>query len=113
MKTFLKIIFSCFLIAIAYFTLIASLDRNVLEAGNGLWPDAWFKATLVDTYCAFLTVYCWMFYKEHSWFARVLWLVLVLTLGTFAYASYILIELFRLKENEPVQNILLRRPQKC
>ena len=109
MKLFLKILFSLFLAAIAYATLTASIDRNVLEAGKGLWPDPWFKATLVDTYCAFLTLYSWMFYKERSWLSRILWLVLVLTLGTFAYASYILIQLFQLKPDESLRNILLRK----
>jgi len=111
MKTFLKIIFSFFLLAITYFTLTASLERSVLAAGKELWPDAWFKATLVDTYCAFLTIYAWMFYKERSWAARALWLLLVLVFGTFAYAAYLLIQLFKLKPGEPVETLLLRRPQ--
>lgn len=109
MKTLLKIILSTFIIAIAYATITASLERNVLEAGKILWPDAWFKATLVDTYCAFLTIYLWIFYKESSWIARLLWLMLVLVLGTFAYASYLLIQLFKLKSSEPLSNILLRK----
>ncbi len=109
MKIFLKIIFSLFLIAITYFTITASMERNVLEAGRGLWPDLWFKATLVDTYCAFLTIYGWIFYKESSWISRALWLVLILFLGTFAYASYVLIQLFKLKADEPTASILIRR----
>lgn len=87
---------------------MASLDRNILEAGRALWPDLWFKATLVDTYCAFLTIYCWIFYKEAHWMPRFFWLAAVLLFGTFAFASYILIQLFKLKADEPVWKILGR-----
>jgi len=111
LKTFLKIIFLLFIAAIAYFTITASMDRSVLTAGSELWPDTWFKATLVDTYCAFLTIYIWIFYKERTWLSRLIWLLLVLTLGTFAYAAYILIQLFKLKPGEPVATILLRTPR--
>lgn len=109
MKTLLKIIFIFFLAAIAYGTITATLQDGVITAWKVLWPYAWFKATLVDTYCAFMTIYLWIFYKETSWAARVFWFLAIVGLGTFAYASYILIQLFRLKPEEPLKNLLLRR----
>ncbi len=109
MRNLLKLIFILFLAAIAWGTVTAMFEGNTLAAWRELWPHAWFKATLVDTYCAFLTIYAWIFYKESCWFLRIFWLVLILCLGTFAYASYILIQLFRLKPDEPLSSVLLRK----
>lgn len=68
----------------------ASLDRNVLRAGEGLWPDPWFAATLADAYCGFLTFYVWVAYRETSMRARLIWFVLIMTLGNFAMSGYVL-----------------------
>ena len=35
-------------------TFAASLDRSVLQAGRGLWPDPWFVVTLAETYIGFV-----------------------------------------------------------
>ena len=35
-------------------TISASLHQDVLSALGQLWPDPWFRATLADTYFAFL-----------------------------------------------------------
>ena len=110
MRFILKLVFIFFFIAIAYGTVTATLDRGMVTALRELWPDAWFRASLIDTYCAFLTIYLWIAYKEKSFFARALWLVLVLVLGTLAYSVYILIQLFKLKPEEPLSHLLLRCP---
>ena len=108
MKRFLQILFSVFFLFILWATIRASLDRNVLQAGSGLWPDKWFQATLVDTYLAFLTFYVWVFYKETKWLARILWFVLIMLLGNLAIAAYVLLQIWKSKDGSP-KNILLRR----
>ncbi len=108
MKNILKLLFAGVLVAMTVVTVQASLDRGVLEAGRGLWPDLWFKATLCDTYFAFLTIYLWVFYKERGFLSRFLWFWLIMLLGNFAIASYMLIQLNRLKKDEPISNLLLR-----
>ena len=40
-----------------WITVAASLDRSVLQAGSDLWPDLWFRATLMDAYFGFLTFF--------------------------------------------------------
>ncbi len=110
MRVFLKLIFMSFFAAILWGTITATLDRGMITALRELWPDAWFRASMIDTYCAFLTIYLWIAYKEKSFFSRVLWFVLVLVLGTLAYSIYILIQLFKLKPEEPLNHLFIRSP---
>ena len=109
MKNFLKVTFIFFFLAILYGTVTASFHENITAAIPRIWPDPWFRATLIDTYAAFLTVYLWMAYKEKSWAPRLLWLIAILLLGTFAYTVYILIQIFKLKENEGIKELLLAK----
>lgn len=91
-------------------TVAASLDRSVVEAGRDLWSDLWFRATLADTYFAFLTFYLWVAYKEPGPLARIGWLLAILLLGNFAMAAFLLRELRRLPPEAPLSDLLLRRP---
>lgn len=101
MKTFLKCCFSAVLVAMVWVTVQASQDRSLWVAAPEIWNDPWGMATLFDAYFAFLTVYLWMAYREPTLWRRLLWLVLVLTLGNFAIAAYFLIALWRLPASAP------------
>jgi len=107
-RRFLILLFLAVIAAMLYVTTIASLDRNVLQGGVGLWPDPWFIATLADAYFGFLTFYVWVAYKETRWGARVGWFVAIMLLGNFAMAAYVLIQLFRMKPGDPWSRLLLR-----
>ena len=89
-------------------TTVASLDRGVFVAGAELWPDPWFKATLADAYFGFLTVFLWIAYKEVGLGRRILWLVLLLTLGNIAIAGYLMWQTFKLRTGDGVEKLLLR-----
>lgn len=86
------------LACMTWLTFVASLDRNVLEAGRGLWPDPWFIATLMDAYFGFLTFFVWVAYKEPSWGVRGGWFVAIMLLGNFAMSGYVLWQLAKLKQ---------------
>ncbi len=105
----LKVMFSLILLLMLAATVRASLDRGVLEATRALWPDRWFQATLADAYCAFLTFFAWVAYKERGWAARGSWLIAILLLGNLAMATYMLRQLFRLRPGEGAEALLLRR----
>ena len=77
MKTFLYFAFTAVLVAMTWVTVTASLDRSVLTAAGEIWSDPWGKATLFDTYFAFLTVYVWIAYRERGTLARLGWLLLI------------------------------------
>ena len=91
----LIVFFPAVLAAMLAVTVIASLDRNVLSAGAEIWADPWGRATLFDAYFAFLTVYVWVFFRERTLAARVVWFVLFMALGNIAIAVYFLIVLLR------------------
>lgn len=93
----LIIFFSLMLISIISVTTWASLEQNVLLGFQYLFNSRWGIATLFDTYFGFLTIYLWIAYKEVSWGRRLLWLILVLNLGSIAFSFYILNELRKLK----------------
>ncbi len=108
MVMLLRVLFASILVAMLAVTVTASLDRGVFEAGAALWPDPWFKATLADAYFGFITIFVWIAYKERSWTARGLWLILVMGLGNIAIAIYMLIQLFRLRLDDPLSKLLVR-----
>ena len=101
MKTFLYCAFAFVMAAMTWVTITASLDRSVLQAAVEIWDDPWGKATLFDTYFAFLTVYLWIAYREGGPGSRILWLLLILTLGNFAIAAYFLLALKKLGPERP------------
>ena len=65
-------------------------------------------ATLFDAYFGFVTFYAWVFYKETSWLARIVWFVAIMGLGNIAMSGYVLIQLFKLRPEQPASDILLR-----
>jgi hypothetical protein len=110
-KTLLQILFGFILVSLLCYTTYASLQQSLLDwQGLVRPPDNWWTiATLIDAYYGFLTFYVWVFYKETRWGARGGWFVAIMLLGNMAMAAYVLIELSRLREDEPASAILLRR----
>jgi len=110
-RTALKLLFGTILVVMLVVTVQASLQQSVLH-WRGLvdGPDRWWTiATLADAYCGFLTFYAWVFYKERGLAARGGWFVAIMLLGNFAMATYVLVQLSRLRPGEPVSRLLLRR----
>ena len=104
----LRAFFLFVLIAMLSVTTWASLILPLWETPRAVFGHPWFIATLFDTYFAFLTFACWVFYKERSPLARVAWLIAILFLGNIAMAIYMLIQLFRVPANAPLKQVLLR-----
>jgi hypothetical protein len=71
--------------------------------------NPWAVATLWDAYCGFITFFCWVCYKEGSTGPRVLWFILIMALGNIAMSAYMLIQLFRLRDDEPMDAVVRRR----
>jgi len=110
MKLLLKILFAGVLIYMVGMTTWVSLHKSiVLSPDEFSWAQSpWAVATLFDAYFGFITFYAWVFYKETSWAARVVWFVLIMGLGNMAMSSYVLIQLFRLRPGQPASDMLLR-----
>lgn len=110
-QTALKLLFSTILVAMLAVTSWASLQQPVWEWGGLTTPPdhAWTIATLFDAYFGFLTFYAWVVYKERGTLARVGWFVAIMLLGNMAMSVYVLRELGRLRNGEPVSTLLTRR----
>jgi len=87
----------------------ASMQVALWNMPRPVATHPWFIATLFDTYFAFLTFYGWVAYKERSILARIAWLIAILSLGNFAMATYMLIQLFRVPANATLDKVLLRQ----
>lgn len=106
--TRLKILFTLFLLTIVGVTGWASTQVPIWETPADVVGHPWFIATLTDTYLAFLTFWVWVAYRERLWAARLLWLALILLTGNMAMAVYVLIAVWRLPPDAPVERLLLR-----
>jgi len=71
--------------------------------------NPWAVATLYDAYFGFTTFFVWVCFKERLLAAKIIWFVLIMTLGNIAMSFYVLLQLFKLKADEPVSNVLTRR----
>jgi len=85
------------IVGMSVITIAATLNRGMLDAGGELWPQLWFRATLMDAYFGFLTFFVWVAYKEASVIARVAWLIAIMLLGNFAMSGYLLWKLVRME----------------
>ncbi len=88
-------------------TLQASLQEDVFTAAARLWADGWFRATLADAYFGFFWFWLWIAWRERRWSRALVWLVLVMGLGNFAMAGYLLWRLRSLAPGEGVAELLL------
>ncbi len=109
MRIRLALIFVAILVTMLAVTIVASLDRSVLIAGQGLWPDPWFIATLVDAYCGFITFFVWVAYKETRLWKRGIWFVLIMCLGNIAMAVYVLRQLAAMRADAGWEQLLTAR----
>jgi len=109
-RTALIALFAAILIGMLVVTGWASVTQPVWQWGGLVTPPdrAWTIATLSDAYAGFVTFYAWVFYKERA-LGRCVWFVAIMLFGNIAMASFVLRELARLKPDEPLANLLLRR----
>jgi len=96
------------LVAMVAVSTWASLEANVLVGFQRLFADRWGVATLFDAYFGFLWFWLWIAYREASPGRSFLWLLLLFALGNLAMATYVLIQLARLKPGEGMAELLQR-----
>ncbi len=86
----------------------AGLFESVFTGGQKILAQPWGVATFADTYFAFLTFYVWVFYKEYSIISKIIWLILIITLGNIAMSAYVLWQIYKLPAGVPLNQILLK-----
>jgi hypothetical protein len=109
MITFLKIVFVVILLWMCYVVISTSLESNLFKEWNFLGSIPWMRATLWDFYANAFVIYLWIFYKEPGILMKIVWLILMVCLGSIASCLYILIELFRLKPGEGIHELLMKQ----
>jgi hypothetical protein len=76
-------------------TTIASLEKNVMIGFSEVGSEPWGLATLMDAYFGFILVGLWIWWREQHWVKGLLWMLGIFTLGNFAMAGYIIIQMYR------------------
>jgi hypothetical protein len=110
MKLLLKLLFGGILIYMIAMTAWVSVHKSIMASGSEFsWTASpWAVATLFDAYFGFITFYVWVAYKERSWATKIIWFLLIMGLGNIAMSSYVLIQLFQLRPEQPAFAVLQR-----
>ena len=110
MKLFLKLLFAAIVIYMVSMTTWVSMHKSILASGNEFrWTASpWAVATLFDAYFGFVTFYVWVAYKERNWAAKAVWFLLIMALGNIAMSIYVLVQLFKLRPEQPAFAMLQR-----
>ena len=109
MVTTLKIIFSVLLVWMCYTVINTSLSSNLFKEWDFLGSIPWMRATLWDFYANVLVIFVWVCYKEKSIALKILWLILLVCLGSIASCAYVLIQLFRLKPGDGLKELFSKQ----
>jgi hypothetical protein len=109
MKNLLASICLAVLALMLYVTISASLQQDIFSATRQLWPDPWFRATLADAYCGFLFFWLWVVWREQSLAKSALWFMLIMSLGNFAMAAYLLLQLRHIRRGENLGRLFSRK----
>lgn len=107
MKKLLQILFTGICVFMVAMTVRTSLEISIWDAWPSYKSNPWAIATLWDAYFGFLTFFIWVCFKESNTSLRVLWFVLIMALGNIAMSFYVLLQLYKLKPDEPVSRVLV------
>jgi Protein of unknown function (DUF1475) len=107
---FLRLLFIVVIASMIGVTGWASLHQSLGDfVRSATFRDPWVIATLFDAYWAFIAFYVWVAWKEQSLAARLLWFVAIILLGNMAMAAYMLVQLFAVPAQGPLDEVFTRR----
>jgi hypothetical protein len=107
LKLFLKCLFGFIFLFMVVMTVRTSIEVPLSKASFTGNPWAW--ATLYDAYFGFITFFCWVAWRERSLGVKMIWLLLILLLGNIAMSLYVLIQLFSLAPQAPVNELFRQK----
>jgi len=87
----IKVISLIGLIAMAGIILYAFVVGDFFSEGKALLAMPWGIVSMVDLYVGFTVFSCWIAYRENSVPRTVVWVILMMTLGSFTACLYTLI----------------------
>jgi hypothetical protein len=111
MRSLLKALFIAIFVWMIVMTAYVGWHKPIWLAGSEFsWAGSpWAVATLFDAYFGFVTFFVWVCFREKTLATRLIWFVLIMALGNIAMSGYVLIQLFKLKPNQPLSSLLLAR----
>jgi hypothetical protein len=109
MKSILKITFTIIIVFMTYIIISTSLKSNLFKEWDYLTSIPWMKATLWDFYANVFVIYLWIFYKQTSNLSKLIWLLLLVFLGSVGTLLYLLTQLVKLKKHEGIKELLLKQ----
>lgn len=108
MITTLRIVFVLVFLWMTYTVVSTSLESNLIEEWSTLGAIPWMRATLWDFYAILLPLLLWMWYRESSAVARILWSLGFVGLGSIATSAYLLMRLFSVDARAGLREVILR-----
>jgi hypothetical protein len=106
-KYLLISIFFVLFVYMVYTTISTSIASNLFAEWDFLASIPWMKATLIDFYVNTIVIFTWISFRENKWSIRILYLILLVFLGSMASTVYVMIQLFKLDDDEPVSHAFL------
>ncbi len=113
MRLFLKLLFAGIFVFMIVMTVWVGMHKPLSRSIEDFsWAASpWAVATLFDAYFGFTTFFVWVCFKERGLAIKAMWFLLIVGLGNIAMSAYVLIQLFKLKPEEPLRNLLLPSAQ--
>lgn len=97
------------LLGIIAVMIYASLQQNMFKLPPVVTGNIWFQASLWDVYTGLLLFFLWCFHKLNSTFAKIIWLILLITLGNVATCAFLLWQALQVPKNGSTQQLLLNK----
>lgn len=97
MRTAVQIVAAIGLLAMTVIIAYAFIVGDFNVEGAWLLAHPWGQVSLVDLYVGFALFSLWIVYREKSFVSAALWVVLMMVLGNWTAALYVLIALFTSK----------------
>jgi hypothetical protein len=105
----LRLLFTVVLLSMLWVTTWASHLCPLFAVPRGVATHPWFIATMFDAYWGFTTFFVWVCFKQLSWTARISWFLAIMALGNIAMSSYCLSELYLVRTDGKVSDVLTAR----
>lgn len=86
-----------------------SIKSDMFNLPKDVMNEPWFWTTLVDFYFNIAIISLWVIYKEANALRSILWIAAFIFLGSVATMFYVFLQTLRLKDNEGLEAVILRR----
>lgn len=75
------------------------LNGDFIKDGAELLANPWGVMSMIDLYVGFILFSMWIFYREQNIGIAIIWTILMLVLGFFTGCLYVLIHLYKSKND--------------